>query len=193
MSTPLQAVGDAANNARIVAIGRGATVGPAGEVHEHARSQSAAAPAKNLRHLDFSILQQCIHCGMCLPTCPTYESTKLERNSPRGRIALMRGIAEGKLEVSEAFGRELYFCLGCLACETACPAGVQYAPMFEAARSDIERAGVLANPERNAVRTFTLRWIFANPLVLRAVGRLLRLYQTSGLEALVRGSGLLRL
>src|SRR4051812_15037820 len=166
MSTPLQAVGDAANNARIVAIGRGATVGPAGEVHEHARSQSAAAPAKNLRHLDFSILQQCIHCGMCLPTCPTYDETKLERNSPRGRIALMRNIAEQKSEVTKAFGEELYFCLGCLACETACPAGVTYAPMFEAARADIEQAGVLRKPRRELVRAFALRLIFTRPRLL---------------------------
>ena len=64
------------------------------------------APAY-LAHLDFSILQQCIHCGMCLPTCPTYDATKLERNSPRGRIALMRAIAERKLEVTPAFGEEL--------------------------------------------------------------------------------------
>src|SRR5947209_17685585 len=113
---------------------------------------TAAKRSRHLAHLDFSILQQCIHCGMCLPTCPTYDSTKLERNSPRGRIALMRNIAEGKLEVTKAFGEELYFCLGCLACETACPAGVEYAPMFEAARADIEAAGVLAAPQRNVVR-----------------------------------------
>jgi glycolate oxidase iron-sulfur subunit len=72
-------------------------------------------PSKYLRRLDYSILQQCIHCGMCLPTCPTYDETKLERNSPRGRIALMRQIADGQLEVTRAFGEELYFCLGCLA------------------------------------------------------------------------------
>jgi glycolate oxidase iron-sulfur subunit len=146
-----------------------------------------------LKHLDFSVLQQCIHCGMCLPTCPTYDATKLERNSPRGRIALMRSIAEGKLDVTEEFGKELYFCLGCLACETACPAGVSYATMFEDGRADIERAGVLANPPRSFVRAASLRFLFTRPLVLRALGRLLYWYQASGMESFVRGSGLLRL
>jgi glycolate oxidase iron-sulfur subunit len=123
---------------------------------------------------------------MCLPTCPTYDATKLERNSPRGRIALMRSIADGKLEVTRAFGEELYFCLGCLACETACPAGVRYAPMFEAARADIEDAGVLRKPQRELVRGLALRFVFAHPRVLRALGRLLRWYQASGAESLVR-------
>src|SRR5471030_2508565 len=104
-----------------------------------------------------------MHCGMCLPTCPTYDATKLERNSPRGRIALMRSIADGNLEVTEAFGEELAFCLGCLACETACPAGVRYADLFEAARADIERAGVLKNPARDLVRAVTLRFLFTRP------------------------------
>jgi len=140
----------------------------------------------HLAHLDYAILQQCMHCGMCLPTCPTYDATKLERNSPRGRIALMRNIADGNLEVTKAFGEEMYFCLGCLACETVCPAGVKYARMFEEARADIEEAGVLKSPKRDFVRAFALRFVFAHPLVLRALGRLLRWYQASGLEWLVR-------
>ncbi len=140
----------------------------------------------NLAHLDYSVLQQCMHCGMCLPTCPTYVETKLERNSPRGRIALMRGIADGRLEVTKAFGEEMYFCLGCLACETACPAGVTYAHMFECARADIEHAGVLDAPKRSIVRAVALRLIFTRPLLLRALGRVLRWYQASGFERLVR-------
>ena len=144
-----------------------------------------AAP-HHLAHLDYSILQQCIHCGMCLPTCPTYDETKLERNSPRGRIALMRNIADGNLGVTREFGEELYFCLGCLACETACPAGVDFARMFEEGRADIERAGVLRNRKRNFVRALALRLVFTRPLVLRALGRLLRWYQASGAEWLVR-------
>ena len=143
--------------------------------------------SRYLKRLDFSVLQQCIHCGMCLPTCPTYDETKLERNSPRGRIALMRAIAEGNLEVTRAFGEELYFCLGCLTCETVCPAGVRYGEMFENGRADIEQAGVLQNPKRSLARALTLRWMFTRPRVLRAIGRLLYLYQNSGLEALVRG------
>src|SRR5215211_6494585 len=146
-----------------------------------------------LKQLDYSVLQQCIHCGMCLPTCPTYDETKLERNSPRGRIALMRSIADGHLGVTEAFGEEMYFCLGCLACETACPAGVNYSDMFENARADIEQAGVLKTMKRELIRSLTLRWIFTRPRLLRAIGRLLFLYQRLGVEALVRGLKLTRL
>ena len=94
-----------------------------------------------LKTIDYSVLQQCMHCGMCLPTCPTYDTTKRERNSPRGRIALMRAIADGELEVSREFAEEMSYCLGCLACQTACPAGVNYAELFETARSDIETHG----------------------------------------------------
>jgi len=161
-------------------------------IHAIGRSNPQGRGSKPfyLKHLDFSILQQCIHCGMCLPTCPTYDATKLERNSPRGRIALMRSIAEGNLEVTRAFGEELYFCLGCLACETACPAGVNYAVMFEEGRADIERAGVLNNSRRTLIRAFTLRLIFTRPWLLRALGRALRLYQASGAEWLVRKLGL---
>src|SRR3954466_3840225 len=123
----------------------------------------------HLKDLDYSVVQQCMHCGLCLPTCPTYDATKLERNSPRGRIALMRAVADDKLDVTKAFGEEMYFCLGCLACMTACPAGVRYAPMFEAARADIEQAGVLAKPQRSLVRAFALRFVFVRPLVLKAL------------------------
>ena len=140
----------------------------------------------HLAELDYSVLQQCIHCGMCLPTCPTYDATKLERNSPRGRIALMRAIADGKLGVTKNFAEELYFCLGCLACETACPAGVSYAPMFESARADIEESGILARPVRSLIRKALLRTVFTKPRLLRAIGRLLRWYQESGAEASVR-------
>lgn len=151
-----------------------------------ANPQGRQGTSKYLKHLDYSVLQQCIHCGMCLPTCPTYDQTKLERNSPRGRIALMRRIADGHLDVTEAFGRELYFCLGCLTCETACPAGVHYSELFEYARADIEQSGVLRNPVRDLVRRVTLHWMFTHPRWLRRVGWLLWVYQASGLEFLFR-------
>src|SRR5512141_2201140 len=86
------------------------------------------------RGLDYATVQQCMHCGLCLPTCPTYNATKLERNSPRGRISLVRSIAEGQMELTKTFAEEMYFCLGCLACVSACPAGVKYADIFEQAR-----------------------------------------------------------
>jgi len=147
----------------------------------------------HLKRMDYSILLQCIHCGLCLPTCPTYAETKLERHSPRGRIALMRAIAMDELPLTRAFGEELYFCLGCLACQTACPAGVNYAKLFEAARADIEEMRVLANPLRDLVRGVVVGFVFCHPRALRALGRLLYLYQASGLERLVRQWKLTRL
>ena len=149
--------------------------------------------AETLASLDYSILQQCMHCGMCLPTCPTYDATKNEQHSPRGRISLMRAIADGQLTPTRAFGEEMSYCLGCLACETACPAGVDYTHLFETARAEVERAGVLANPFRTTVRFLTLKFLFTHPRLLRWVGRLLWLYQVSGGQALLRGLGLVRL
>ncbi len=141
---------------------------------------------QTLKSMDYSVLQQCMHCGMCLPTCPTYDATKLERNSPRGRISLMRAIADGDLEATKTFADEMYFCLGCLACETACPAGVDYAHLFEVARSDSENSGTLDHPQRKLIRAFTLRGLFMRPRLLRMVGRMLWLWQASGAQALVR-------
>jgi glycolate oxidase iron-sulfur subunit len=146
-----------------------------------------------LKSLDYSVLQQCMHCGMCLPTCPTYDLTKLEKHSPRGRIALMRAIADDRLELGPAFGEEMSYCLGCLACETACPAGVDYAHLFEVARSDVEKSGVMANPVRSVVRTASLKILFTHPRLLRLVGRILWLYQATGAQCLFRRLGLTRL
>lgn len=148
---------------------------------------------KTLRDLDYSVLQQCMHCGMCLPTCPTYVETKEERNSPRGRIALMRAIADEELEVTKAFGEEMYYCLGCLACTSACPAGVNYTELFETARADVEKSAVLASPKRDFIRWSVLRVLFTRPRLLRLVGRTLWLWQASGLQSLARRSGLTKL
>ena len=146
----------------------------------------------SLSELDYSVLQQCMHCGMCLPTCPTYETTRRERHSPRGRIALMRSVADAELTITKDFAEEMSYCLGCLACQTACPAGVQYGQLLEAARSDIETSQITATPVRSFWRTLTLRILFLNPPLLRLMGRMLRLYQKSGLQALVRRCGLTR-
>jgi glycolate oxidase iron-sulfur subunit len=158
-------------------------------------SSAAAAHAHHsqLRDLDYSVVQQCMHCGLCLPTCPTYDATKSERNSPRGRIALMRSIADGRLEATATFADEMYFCLGCLACMTACPAGVNYAELFEHARAEAEESGALQTPQRSFMRWLTLRWLFMDLRRLRFVGTLIRLYQRMGLQKLVRQSGVMKL
>jgi glycolate oxidase iron-sulfur subunit len=151
------------------------------------------ANGAHLKGLDYSVVQQCMHCGLCLPTCPTYDATKLERNSPRGRIALMRAIADDQLEASRVFAEEMYFCLGCLACMTACPAGVNYAELFEHARAEAESSGVLNSPRRNLIRNLAIHWLFGNANRLQLVGRALFLYQQLGLQSLVRKSGVLKL
>ena len=142
--------------------------------------------AGSLNQLDYSILQQCMHCGMCLPTCPTFDATKRERSSPRGRIALMRAVADGEMEITRGFADEMSYCLGCLACQTACPAGVDYAQLFETARADIEKSGINDSLLRGFWRFITLRVLFMRPRLLRMAGRLLRLYQGSGLESFTK-------
>src|SRR3954469_24846275 len=152
-----------------------------------------AQPKSRLRDLDYSVVQQCMHCGLCLPTCPTYDATKEERNSPRGRIALMRAIADGRLEARRPFAEEMYFCLGCLACMTACPAGVNYAELFEQARAEAEDKRLIQSPKRSLIRNFTLRWLFMDHHRLQLLGRVMRLYQSLGLQGLIRRSGILKL
>jgi glycolate oxidase iron-sulfur subunit len=155
---------------------------------------ATAGPSGSLlRKLDFSVLQQCLHCGLCLPVCPTYAETGLERHSPRGRIALLRAVALDELPMSATIAREMEYCLGCLACTSACPAGVHYAEIFEAARAETLRTGVLDTLFRRFLRAFVLRGLFLRPRALRALGAAMRAYQRSGLERLLRRSGALRL
>ena len=148
--------------------------------------------ARTLQELDYSIIQQCMHCGMCLPTCPTYDATTRERNSPRGRIALMRAVADGELEVGPAFADEMSYCLGCLACQTACPAGVNFAELLETARNEIELTHVHRSTARSFWRAVSLRVLFMHPRALRAMGKVLRGYQRSGAESVVRRTGVKR-
>jgi len=105
----------------------------------------------------------------------------------------MRAIADDRLEPSRAFGEEMYFCLGCLACATACPAGVDYAELFENARAEVEQSGALNSPARSLVRGFILRWLFMDLHRLQVAGLALRLYQQLGLQGFLRRSGALRL
>ncbi|MGK0185515.1 MAG: glycolate oxidase iron-sulfur subunit [Verrucomicrobiales bacterium] len=102
----------------------------------------------------------------------------------------MRAIAEDELPVSDGFADEMSYCLGCLACQTACPAGVDYAELFETARTDIEHAGIRHGIARKFWRWLTLEQLFMRPRLLRIAGAALRIYQKSGFEALVRELGL---
>jgi glycolate oxidase iron-sulfur subunit len=138
------------------------------------------------------ILQQCIHCGLCLATCPTYDLTKLERSSPRGRIRMIRSVARGEMELSPLFAEEMNFCLDCQACETACPAGVNYGRMVEKARVVVDEAGY-GSRIGLAVKRFSLRKIVASRNGLKLFSRLLWLYQKIGLQKIVRSTGILKI
>src|SRR6266516_774183 len=86
----------------------------------------------------YDLIRQCIHCGFCLPTCPTYAVLGVEMDSPRGRIYQMQAVADGRMQISPEFVDHMYCCLGCRACETACPSGVQFGKLIEAAREQIQ-------------------------------------------------------
>ena len=85
------------------------------------------------------LLDDCVHCGFCLPTCPTYQLWGEEMDSPRGRIYLMNLAEKGEIELDGPFTEHIDACLGCLACVTACPSGVQYDKLIESVRPQIER------------------------------------------------------
>ncbi len=131
------------------------------------------------------ILSQCIHCGMCLSVCPTYELTKLERSSPRGRIKMIKSIARGEMPISEVFADEMSFCLDCQACETACPAGVKYGSMVEAARVEVDNSeyGSFLNKK---LKRFVLKYILASKRNLKIASKLLYYYQNSFLPNFVK-------
>lgn len=128
-------------------------------------------------------LDQCVHCGLCLNHCPTYRVLHLEPESPRGRIHLVRAVTEGRIEPNERFSDHLYLCLMCRACETACPSGVQYGRIAEAAR---EILGPPGSPLARAIQKFAFTQLLPSPQMLRTVARLLRFYQKSGVQRLVR-------
>jgi glycolate oxidase iron-sulfur subunit len=138
------------------------------------------------------ILQQCMHCGMCLAVCPTYDLTKMERSSPRGRIAMIKSIARGEMEMSRTFADEMNFCLDCQACETACPAGVQYGRMVETARVVVDNTQYVSKTGV-MLKRFALRRIVAKKNVLKLFSSLLKFYQKSGLQKVIRSSGILKL
>lgn len=129
---------------------------------------------------DDEFLRQCIHCGMCLPTCPTYRLTLREISSPRGRIRMMKHVAEGRLQLSEIFMREMFFCLDCRACETACPAGVHYGALVERARAQVLEARKQSGTA-SRLQAIALGQIFTKPWRLRQLARAMRWLQRSGL------------
>ena len=123
----------------------------------------------------------CVHCGLCLTSCPTYRATGRETSSPRGRIYLMRGLAEGRLVDTEVLAEEAFLCLGCRACETACPSGVRYGEMLEHTR-DALRSSEVKPSLATRIERFALREIVPEPTRLRFLVALLGLAQRLGLD-----------
>ena len=137
---------------------------------------------------DAALVGDCVHCGFCLPTCPTYVLWGEEMDSPRGRIHLMKQGLEGA-PMTDSMVAHWDACLGCMACVSACPSGVQYDRLIEATRAQVERRHGRSRSDR-ALRALVFA-LFPHPRRLRLLRGPLRAYQRTGLERLVRRSGLL--
>jgi glycolate oxidase iron-sulfur subunit len=161
----------------------------------------------------YDLMRQCIHCGFCLPTCPTYAVLGVEMDSPRGRIYQMQAVAEGRLGITDDFVDHMYCCVGCRACETACPSGVQFGKLIEAAREQIQLTPTEAGnhteieasdlngtssetaPESTPLMLQLLRRFFFDVMlpsrpVLSLVFAGLKLYQRSGLQTFAHSTGI---
>jgi len=136
-------------------------------------------------------LDRCVHCGLCLNACPTYRELGVEMDSPRGRIYQMVQVAAGA-PIGPSYIEHIELCLACRACESACPSGVQYGRLVEAARAEIE-----THRQRSFLSRMIRKFVFGHLLqsvgTMTAMGTLVYLYQASGMQRLVRGSGLWKL
>jgi glycolate oxidase iron-sulfur subunit len=137
-------------------------------------------------------IMNCMHCGFCLPACPTYRETGLESHSPRGRIALMKGVASSQLAIDQEFEKNMYACLGCRACETACPAGVPYGSLVETAREVVEEKKK-SESKPPFVRKLVFEKVFPYPERMKALGTALWAAQSTGLQTLANKTGLINI
>jgi len=145
-----------------------------------------------LEKLDYDQLTNCMRCGFCLPACPTFRETGVEPESPRGRIALMKAVADGLMEPDDRFRDQMNHCLGCRACEPVCPADVKYGQLIEQARDAIEDHPVHSIPVKGMRKLF-FKGVFPHRKRLRTLGRTLKFYQKSVLQRVARGTGVMRL
>jgi len=136
-------------------------------------------------------IEDCVHCGFCLPACPTYVLWGEEMDSPRGRIYMIRKAAEGEAPLDARFQLHMDNCLGCMACMTACPSGVEYNKLIEPTRAQIERK--IRRPLGERMFRSLIFATFPHPGRLRVLAWPLRFYQRSGLRAMVRAVGIPKL
>ena len=168
-----------------VAEGLGARSSPAARSPvEPGAAPEAQAPAGR------SPADDCVHCGFCLPTCPTYVSWGEEMDSPRGRIDLFRALGDGRIALDDQVVSHFDRCLGCMACVTACPSGVRYDVIIESARARIERTH--RRPLADRIHRAFVFSLFPRPARLWVAAVLLWLMRVTGLQWLLRASGLLR-
>lgn len=163
--------------------------------HEAELSVAVAAPAARgafdaIDPPDWEGILDCVHCGICLPHCPTYRVLQQEMDSPRGRIYLMRAAGEGRIGLTENFVTHMDRCLGCRACESACPSGVPFGRLLEQVRGQIERR--VPRPLSRRLLGRLILGLFPSRRRLAVALRLLGLYQRTGLQRLVQRAGLLR-
>jgi len=158
-------------------------------------SETTAQYVKPGRHPDAPTqndLDKCVHCGLCLNACPTYRELGVEMDSPRGRIYQMVQVATGQVPLNPTYTEHMDLCLGCRACETACPSGVEYGKLIEAARTELNAM----RPKsffRSTVENIVFKHLLASRWMLSVVGFSLWLYQNTGLQSLVRATGILKL
>src|ERR1700732_3336798 len=168
---------------------------PMTEPHASAQQVPNTEPVSGFSGADkpsYDDYARCVHCGLCLNHCPTYKLWGLEADSPRGRIRQMVLVDQGRLPLGETFVKHIDQCLDCRACETACPSGVEYGKLAEAARAQIEQNYRRPFFSRLA-RDLVFRRLLPYPNRIALVARLLRIYQRSGLQPLARATGILRL
>ena len=150
------------------------------------------SPAFDAHHPpDPALVADCVHCGFCLPACPTYVLWGRETDSPRGRIAMIKGGLEDETDLTDRIARHFDTCLGCMACVTACPSGVQYDKLLAAARPQVERR--LNRPVADRLFRRLVFSLFPYPHRLRVVSLTLWAYQKLGVQRLARSTGLLNL
>lgn len=147
-------------------------------------------PARSADTSLLDLANRCVACGLCLPHCPTYRKTLSEADSPRGRIALMRGVLEGRIPANERFAEHIDLCLTCRACEAVCPNSVAFGGLIDGVRSAVQTEGGMEFARPRLAR-LAMNQLIAKPRRIEAIGRLLRWYQRSGLQRLLRKSGVL--
>src|SRR3984885_4842827 len=160
---------------------------------EEFEAMAARAPGSGFAGADkpeYADYSRCVHCGLCLNHCPTYRLWGQEADSPRGRIRQMQLVDEGRMALGDGFVTHIDRCLDCRACETACPSGVEYGKLVAGARAQIEQHYRRRLRSRVA-RDFVYRRLLPYPRRIARAERMLRIYQRSGLAALVRSAGIL--